>query len=109
MGFSLVGPDGHDNPSLGNSLACWYLGVVDKENGASTLDAVPYILCQPSNAVGEPCGPGIFIGSAYDMGVPLGFSCGGVAPLSGGPLLTLERELVSMESGFPCRPRLVGA
>ena len=31
------------------------------------------------------------------------------APLSGGPLLTLERELVSAESGFPCRPRLVGA
>ena len=32
-----------------------------------------------------------------------------VAPLSGGPLLTLERELVSVESGFPCRPSLVGA
>ena len=32
-----------------------------------------------------------------------------IAPLSGGPLLTLERELVSVESGFPRRPRLVGA
>ena len=43
-------------------------------------------------------------------------SCGGsggaaenVAPLSGGLLLTLERELVSAECGFPRRPRLVGA
>ena len=41
--------------------------------------------------------------------------CGGggaaenVAPISGGPLLTLERELVSTESGFPCRPGLVCA
>ena len=32
-----------------------------------------------------------------------------VAPLSGGPLLTLERELVSSKSGFPCRPSLVDA
>ena len=32
-----------------------------------------------------------------------------VAPLSGDPLLTLECELVSVESGFPCRPSLVGA
>ena len=32
-----------------------------------------------------------------------------VAPLSGGPLLTLESELVSAESGFPHCPRLVGA
>ena len=32
-----------------------------------------------------------------------------VAPLSGGPLLTLERELVSAESVFPCRPSLVCA
>ena len=31
-----------------------------------------------------------------------------VAPLSGGPLLTLKRELVIAERGFPCRPRLVG-
>ena len=31
-----------------------------------------------------------------------------VTPLSGGPLLTLESELVSAESGFPCRPSLVG-
>ena len=41
--------------------------------------------------------------------------CGGggaaknVAPLSGGPLLTLERELVGTESGFPSRPGLVCA
>ena len=41
--------------------------------------------------------------------------CGGggaaknVAPLSGGPLLTLERELVGAESGFPSRPGLVCA
>ena len=41
--------------------------------------------------------------------------CGGggaaknVAPLSGGPLLTLERELVGTESGFPCCPGLVFA
>ena len=32
-----------------------------------------------------------------------------VASLSGGPLLTLDHELVSAESGFPCRTRLVGA
>ena len=32
-----------------------------------------------------------------------------VTPLSGGPLLTLERELVSAEIGLPCRPSLVGA
>ena len=32
-----------------------------------------------------------------------------VALLSGGPLLTLERELVGSESGFPCRPGLVCA
>ena len=32
-----------------------------------------------------------------------------VAPLSGGPLLTLERELVRAESGFLCHPSLVGA
>ena len=30
-----------------------------------------------------------------------------VAPLSSGPFLTLERELVSAESGFSCRPNLV--
>ena len=41
--------------------------------------------------------------------------CGGggadknVAPLSGGPLLTLERELVGTESGFPSRPGLACA
>ena len=32
-----------------------------------------------------------------------------VAPLSGSPLLTLERELVSAEIDLSCRPRLVGA
>ena len=32
-----------------------------------------------------------------------------VAPLSGDPLLTLERELVSAERGFPCLPGLVCA
>ena len=41
VGFSLVGPDGHDNPSIGNSFACWDLGVVDEKNDVSTLDAVP--------------------------------------------------------------------
>ena len=41
--------------------------------------------------------------------------CGGggaaknVAPLSGGPLLTLERELMGAESGFPRRPGLASA
>ena len=30
-------------------------------------------------------------------------------PLSGGPLITLERELVGTESGFPSRPGLVCA
>ena len=78
MGFSLVGTDGHDNISIGNLLACWDLGVVDKEDGVSTLDAVPYTLRQPSNVVGESCGPGVFIGSAYELGVPLGFSCSGI-------------------------------
>ena len=78
MGFSLVGPDGHGNPSTGNSLVCWDLGVVDEEDGVSTLDAVPYTLHQPSNVVGESCGPGVLIGSAYEIGVPLRFSCGGV-------------------------------
>ena len=32
-----------------------------------------------------------------------------VSPLSGGPLLTLERELVGVESGFPSLPGLVCA
>ena len=32
-----------------------------------------------------------------------------VAPLSSGPLLRIKRELVSAESGFPCRPSLVCA
>ena len=78
MDFSLVGPDRHGNPSIGNSLACWDLGVVDEEDGVITLDAVPYTLHQPSNVVGERCGPGVFIGSAYELCVPMGFSCGGV-------------------------------
>ena len=75
--FILVGPDGHDNLSIGNLLACWDVGVVDQKNGVSTLDAVPYTLRHPSNVVGEGCGPSVFIGSAYEMGVPLGFPCGG--------------------------------
>ena len=52
--------------------------MVDEEDGVSTLDAVPYTLHQPSNVVGKRCGPGVFIGSAYELGVPLVFSCGGV-------------------------------
>ena len=78
MGFSLVGPDENDNPSIGNSRSCWDLGVMDKENGVSTLDDVPYTLRQPSNVVGEGCGPDVFIESAYELSVPLGFYCGGV-------------------------------
>ena len=78
MGFSLVGPDRHDNPSIGNLLACWDIGVVDKEYAVSTLDAVPYNMRQPSNVVGEGCGPGVFIGPAYELGVTLGFYYGGV-------------------------------
>ena len=78
MGFSLVGPDGHDNPSIGNSLAFWDLGVVEEEDGVSTLGAVPYTLRQPSNVVVEGCVPGVFIGSAYELGVPLVFPCVGV-------------------------------
>ena len=78
VGFSMVRPDGHENPSIGNSLACWDLGVVDEEDGFSTIDAVPYTLRQPSNVVGEGCGTGVFIRSAYELGVPLVFSCCGV-------------------------------
>ena len=59
------------------ALACWELGVMDEENGVITLDAFAYTLCQLSNVVGESCGPGVFIGSADELGVPLGFSCGG--------------------------------
>ena len=44
---------------------------------------------------------------AVERGVS-GGAAENVAPLSGGPLLTLECELVSAESGFPCRPILVG-
>ena len=73
MCFSLVGPDIHYNPSIGNSLACWDLRVVYEEDGVFPLDAVPYTLRQPSNVVGESCGPGVFIGSAYELGVTLGF------------------------------------
>ena len=78
MGFSLVGTDGHENLSIGNSLAFWDIGVVEEEDGVITLDAIPYTLRQPSNIVGEGCGPGVFIGSTYEMGVPLDFFCGGV-------------------------------
>ena len=52
--------------------------MVDKEYGVSTLDTVLYTFRQPSNVVGEHCGLGVCIGSVYDLGVPLGFSCGGV-------------------------------
>ena len=52
--------------------------MVDEEDDISNLETVPYTLRQPSNVVGESCGPGVFIGSTYEMGVPLGFSCGGV-------------------------------
>ena len=58
--FSLSGPDRHNNPSIGNSLARWDLGVVDEEDGVSNLDAIPYTLRQPSNVVVESCGPGVF-------------------------------------------------
>ena len=51
--------------------------MVDEEDGISTLDAVPYNLRQPYNVVGEGYGPGVFIGSAYELGVPLGIFCGG--------------------------------
>ena len=78
MYLRLVGPDIHENPSIGYSLARWDLGVADEEYGVFPLDAVPYTLRQPSNVVGESCGPGDFIGSAYNMCVPLWFSCGGV-------------------------------
>ena len=52
VGFTLVGPDGHNNPSIGNSLAFWYLGVVDEYDVVSTLDVVPNSLRQTSNVVG---------------------------------------------------------
>ena len=48
------------------------------------------------------------VGDAVERGGG-GGAAENVALLSGGPLLTLESELVSAESGFPCRPRLVGA
>ena len=57
---------------------------------------------------------GVDTGSCSGVGDAV--ECGGgggavenVAPLSGGPLLALERDLVSAESGFPRRLRLVGA
>ena len=84
MCFSLVGPDRHGNTSIVNSLALWDLGVVDEEDGVFPRDAVTYKLRQPSNDVGERYGPGVFIGSAYKLCVPLVFSCGGVKyPLKG--------------------------
>ena len=51
---------------------------MDEEDGVSTLDAVPYTLRQPSNVVGKRYGTGVFVGSAYELGVPLVFSYGGV-------------------------------
>ena len=86
-------PDKHNNPSIGNSIACWDLGVVDEEDGVSTLDAVPYTLRQLSNIVGERCGPGVFIGSVDELCVSLGFSCGGVKyPLEGNSALPYGRH-----------------
>ena len=70
--------------SICSSLARWEPGVVDEEDGVCPLDAVPYTLRQPSNFVGEICGPCVFIGSTYKLCVPLGFSCGRVKyPLEG--------------------------
>ena len=58
--------------------------MVDEEDGVFTLDTVPYPLRQPSKVVGGGCGPGVFIGSAYKLCVPFGFSCDGVKyPLEG--------------------------
>ena len=68
--------------------------MVNKEDGVSTLDAVPYTLRQPSNVVGEGCGPGVFIGSEYELGVPLGFPCGEVK-------YSLEGN-GSLPYGLPC-------
>ena len=48
------------------------------------------------------------VGDAVERGGGRG-AAENVAPLSGGLLLTLKRELVCAESGFPRRPRLVGA
>ena len=97
--FSLVGTDRKDNPSIGNSLARWDLGVVDEEDGVCTLDAVTYTLRQPSNAVGESCGPGVFIGSAYKLCVPLGFLWRGKVPLGKLRSLPLRSPLY----GWPVR------
>ena len=62
----------------------------------------------------ECVGRGVGTGSCGGVGDSV--ECGGgrgaaeyIALLSGGPLLTLERELVRAESGFLRRPRLVGA
>ena len=61
----------------------------------------------------ECIGRGVNTGSCGGVGDAVERGDGGgasenVALLSGGPLLTLERELVSAENGFPCRSRLVG-
>ena len=48
------------------------------------------------------------VGDATEWGGGLG-AAKNIDPLSSGPLLTLERELVQAESGFPRFPRLVGA
>ena len=51
-------------------------------------------------------GEGVDVGSCGSVGDPMD-CCGGegaaknVAPLSGGPFLTLERELMGAESGIP--------
>ena len=52
--------------------------MVDEEDGVSTLGTVPYNFRQPSNVFGESFRHGVFIESAYDLSLPLGFYCGGV-------------------------------
>ena len=52
--------------------------MVDEEDDVCPLGVVPYTLRQPSNVIGENRGPGAFIGSAYQLCVPLSFSCGRV-------------------------------
>ena len=62
----------------------------------------------------EHLGGGVDAGSCCGVCVPME-RCGGggaaknVAPLSGGSLLTLERELMGAESGFPSRPDIACA
>ena len=66
--------------------------------------------CMECECVGRGVNTGSFIGvcDAMERGGG-GGATENVAPVSGGPLLTLKRELVSAESGFSCRPCIVGA